>query len=74
MRYYINGHKVSSNQAKQTAYDGYVNQGGDPEEFASVWGSHDCEFSGEEKRELINEWSSYVVEIMTEEQDQECED
>ena len=74
MLYFINGHKVSSKQAFTLTRDSFLSQGGDPAEFYAVWNSHDCEYTGDEKRELLNEWSGYVVEIMTEEQEAECED
>ena len=74
MRYYINGTPVTESQARHLTRNAYISQGGDPAEFAAVWGSHDCEFSGEEKRELLSEWSGYTLEILTEEEDSECDD
>ena len=74
MRYYINGKQVTTTQAKAIAEDGYLSQGGDPAEFEAVWEGRDCEFSGEEKRELLNEWSGYTLEILTDEEDEDLDD
>lgn len=69
MRYFIDGEQVSSTKAKACAKNGYLSQGGDPEEFAAVWELQDCEFSGEEQRELLAEWSGYRLEILTDDED-----
>lgn len=74
MRYYINGNQVTSTQAKQIAERRYIAMGGDLAEFEAVWEGRDCEFSGEEKRELLNEWSGYTLEILTDEEDEEQPD
>ena len=74
MRYYINGKQVNATQARNCAEAGYIGQGGDPAEFAAVWELRDCEFSGEEQRELLNEWSGYTLEILTDEEDDALDD
>lgn len=74
MRYYINGKQVNSHEAKMAAWNPYYRQGGEAEEFNAVWELRDCEFSGEEKRELLNEWSGYTLEVFTDEEDEALDD
>jgi hypothetical protein len=74
MRYYINGKKVNSQQAKDCIQRAYLMQGGDPLEFDAVWEGRDCEFAGEEMRDQLNAWSGYVVEIFTDEEDEALDD
>lgn len=74
MRYYLNGKQVTSTQAREYVREAYESQGGDTAEFDAVWEMRDCEFSGEEKRELLNEWSGYVLEILTDEEDEALDD
>ena len=74
MRYYINGKAVSSTQAKACAEEGYIGQGGDPAEFAAVWELRDHEINGEQSRELLNEWSGYTLEILTDEEEEAIDD
>lgn len=74
MRYYINGKQATSTQAREAIRSNYYGQGGCLDEFEAVWEGRDCEFSGEEKRELLNEWSGYIVEVFTDEEEENLDD
>ena len=70
MRYYQNGKPVTSTQAKAYTKQAYLSQGGWGDDFELVWDLRDQE----EARETLNEWSGYVIEFITDEEDEALDD